>query len=400
MAVITETRTYDLAELSLSDGKRNVDIRSMFAQMTIYEDIELPIITAQLAMVDDIGLIEMFPIVGIETIKVKYSSNLTAEHPVFEKTFAISKITNMEMIGHRKVGYVIHLVTIPAIHNANKRIRRSYSDTSSGIVKNICSNMLGITKVESEDNYHTRRIVIPNLRPFEAIQKMCSISLKSNSEDKVADFTFFEDGNGHVFKSMQTLSQAESVQTLKFYDQQPNHLTMDLDRVNKFEYNRLFDQMENISSGLLNNKQMVYDSVNKTYTKFNTNYADNFASGVHLDKDARPIAGGMTALEDANESFISTTHDYVFDTRSQSIGARISQSQAFSNYTLTLDTFGNTYQTVGKVVEFNMISIRNSDQIEQDADLSGRYLIFRKKHTLTIGECSNTIEIRKDCLRN
>lgn len=400
MAIVSENRTYDLAELSLSDGNKTMDLRSMFAQLSIYEDITLPVITAQLAMVDDIGLIEMFPLVGIETVKIKYSSSVVAKHPYFEKTFAITKITNLEMVGHRKVAYVIHLATIPAILNANKRIRRSYTDSTSNIVTNICKNMLGITNIDVESNYHSRRLVIPNLRPFDAISKMCNISLKSNSDDKVADYTFFENIDGHVFKSMQTLSQSESVQTLKVYDQQPSFTELDLDRVNRYEFPQVFDQLSNISDGLLNNKQMVYNSHDKTYKKFSTNYASNFAAGTHLDKGGLQLAGGMTALEDANESFIATTFDYVYDTRMFSIGARISQTQAFSNYILNVDTFGNTLQSVGKVVEFNLISIRNSEKVELDDDLSGRYLIFKKKHTLTASECSNTIEIRKDCLRN
>jgi hypothetical protein len=282
----------------------------------------------------------------------------------------------------------------------NKRVRRSYADTTSGIITNICKNMLGITKLDIEETQQTRRLVIPNLRPFDAITKMANISLKANSEDKVSDYRFFENADGHMFKSIQTLSQADPVQVLKWYEKPVNQNELDIDKVQSFNFGQMFDQTGNIENGMFANKQRFYNVTTKEYKTYTLNYEDNFNAGLHLDPEANKLGGGMTASDDSNESFMPLSDDYAFDTRKYSVGARLSQMQAYSNYTATLQTFGNTKQTVGKVVQFNMISIRNSAKVEIDEDLSGNYLIFKKKHTLTPGSVMNTIEIRKDCLRN
>lgn len=401
MASLGKNKSFDLQELSLSNGKKAIDIRDMFVQCTIFEDITLPCISGQIAVKDSIGLVELFPLVGNETVTLKYTSSKTYNHEVFEKTFFVSGIDEWIIDTNKRVGFIIRLHTLPFFMNSQRSIRRSYADTTSGVVENICKNILKIPADELfvESTYETRRFVVPNMRPFEVIYRMADTSLKPTSDDKVADFVFFENRDGFHFASLQTLSQARSSQILKWNETPSNIHKTDLDKVRSLKFGKMWNQNDNLENGMYRSSTYVYDSISKDYRMKDTQYESNFNEGLHLDSGGRPMGGSFSVDPDATINFITSSAEHPFETREKSLGPRAMQMQAFSNYSAIAECEGNTNQTIGKVVDLDLISIRNSNQFKTDEDLSGRYLIWRKKHVISPTSCSNVIELRKDCLK-
>lgn len=401
--MVSKTQSYKLLEMSIDNGVRAIDIGAIFTQCTIYEDIMMPVMTAQIQVTDTIGLVEMLPLTGGERVVISYQTSNDDSHPVFYKTFFVNSITDWQLTGHRQASFVLHLVTMPMFHNMNRMIRRSYSATTSDIVKNVCENILKIKDLEVEPTYESQNYVIPNLRPFEVISKMANVTIKANTDDRVADYTFFENSSGHHFKSLQSLSQEQTVQDLRWSDIPGNQHNFDENRIITYKFEKMFNQIENIRNGMYANTQLFYNSNNKQLVEHSTRYGENFNDGKHLEIDGVAMGGALAGAIrlDAHASHMPTFIGYDFDNRRFSVGARTSQMQAFDNYVMTLTTSGNTTQTVGKVVNLSIVSIRDGgNQNPDDEDLSGRWLIWRKKHVLLQDTCSNAIEVRKDCLRN
>lgn len=403
MAKLADNSTLEITEMSIRKGTSDliVDIRDLFIQCTIYEDIDLPVITGQCIVSDSVGLVELFPILGNEIITIKYRTD--DYHPEFSRTFYIKKVSDYTQQATKKVGYVLHLVSLPEYENIQRRVSRSFVNSTSEIVENICTNMLGIDKdfLFIEPTYETKRIVFPNIRPLSVIKRMTEVSLRPNSDDQVADYRFFENSEGHHFASMKTMGQQKSIQSLFYGDSPSNAKQRNYDKIRGFKYVELFDQHKNISQGLYCQRAFIIDTMSKTFDVLDTKYSDNFDATTHMEENGSKIGGNIDQdLNEACDISLFTNHkDYVYDDRYKFQPIRKIQNLGFSNYKVLVECEGNTRQTVGKVVNFDLHSIKQSSISDLDTKISGRYLITRKKHSIFPTECVNTIELSKDCVK-
>ena len=108
----------------------------------LYEDLFNPWISGQIIIKDTHDLINLFPLVGKEFVRIDISTPGLDDKYKFKGEFIIYKLTDRLRTAHREQAYVLHFVSKEAIIDVNKKISKTYAGKISDTVKSI---------VEAED---------------------------------------------------------------------------------------------------------------------------------------------------------------------------------------------------------------------------------------------------------
>jgi hypothetical protein len=158
-------------------GKDNgYDIKQYIMELSCFEDIDKPYVTAQIVFMDDIGLIQQIKILGTEKIKltVGTAEKDTVGEISWTMEFNIVSILQQVKTAERTEVYHINLISPHAYRDQNIKISRSYTGRLTKISEAILINHLGVEVdrsyggdlVESQDPV---RIITPYISPLEAV---------------------------------------------------------------------------------------------------------------------------------------------------------------------------------------------------------------------------------------
>ena len=196
------------------DKSKTEDLTQICSEINIYEDIYQSQIMGDITIADTRELIQFFPIVGDETIEIRFRV------PTREKEFAIDfnemriyKIDDRSSDGSqigKLQSFKLYFISQELIHNLNTSISRSYNTkTVKQIVDSVYNEYVITDKlIEIEDTLGTLKIVLPNWNPIKTINWLATN--KAINKDNDADFVFYEASNKaqgpkFYFKSLKTL---------------------------------------------------------------------------------------------------------------------------------------------------------------------------------------------------
>ena len=157
-------------------GDEVYDIKQYIMELSCFEDLDKPYVTAQIVFMDDIGLIQEIKILGTEKIKLTVA---TAEETTVGKVdwtmeFNIVSILQQEKTAERTEVYHINLISPHAYRDQNIKISRSYTGRLTKISEAVLINHLGVEvdrsyggdQIESQDPV---RIITPYISPLETV---------------------------------------------------------------------------------------------------------------------------------------------------------------------------------------------------------------------------------------
>ena len=182
-------------DLTNFDGSKTIDIRDFVAEINIYEDIFQCQIMGDLSIQDSKELIEFFPIVGEETIEIRFRvPTRDLQNSINLKKMRVYKIGDRTASG-KNVGkiqtYTLYFFSSEILTNLNTRVSRSFNTmTASNIAKIVFDDYLkSDKKFEIENTVGTLKTVIPNWNPFKVINWLANT--KAINAEKQCDFLFF-----------------------------------------------------------------------------------------------------------------------------------------------------------------------------------------------------------------
>lgn len=131
------------------------DIKGSVVELNIFESIELPYLTASLAMVDDVAFKSTIGIKGTERIQIflKAAENTT---PI-EKNFIVTGIAREVSVNERTDVRVLSLIEEHSYLSSIEKVSRTFEGRPSTIIKNILNNYLdkNLTTFQSSRNLDT-----------------------------------------------------------------------------------------------------------------------------------------------------------------------------------------------------------------------------------------------------
>ena len=195
-------------KMSNFDRSQTIDLTSNFVSLKFFEDIFNPSMHGTLDIYDTIGLMSgkfsKFPIIGEEWITIEYFVPMKSKLSMTFHAYGISGAKHDSKQSSQI--FTIHLISEEAMLSHGMRIQRAYSDFFTNVVSDICKKYLTMNSKKPVNTSTTdgiQNVIIPNLRPFDAIKFIANRSVSSDYPTN--SFIFFENVDGYYFTTIEEL---------------------------------------------------------------------------------------------------------------------------------------------------------------------------------------------------
>ena len=439
---------YNLPHIDLINHRGEaIDLKFIFIELNLYESIYNSAVTGTLILTDAKNQIGRLEVQGLERIAFKLSSpGTTNVEDMLDASvetgepFHIYKITDRKQLGPTVMQYTLHFASREFMRNLRTKVSQAYDGRLDIAVQKIMGEedyLDSRKRLKYEKTGNSNKIVIPNLRPFDAIQMIANQSIPEKGDGvgyyfyqtiKCFHFRSWESMVTKQGKNKRLLAQTFYYMPLKFPkdDATENKIEHDFRSVQQYRFiNNFHDVAANTALGTYGHRVISYNLYDKSVVKGDWNYHNMFDSTKHTDfednyrdVDKVPIAStpvdydnakGVSDYPESRVSLQSTTQflhgkekgaKYGLDVFGDSFnkGQHVStQNQILHGTTLKLVVKGQSYLEPGDLIEFKIrpIDSDNTD-LEEDNRYSGQYVITKIRHQITSDIYTMVLECVKD----
>lgn len=417
---VKDSTQFKINELVIVTKAGNIDVSSIYEEINIFDSLFMPVMSGKIVIRDSIGLSGKLIFDGSETLLIDMiKSEEDPDVANFKKAFRIYKQSDRVNVGLNSEMYILHFVSDELIFSDQQRVNQSYENTYSEIAKRILLDYLQITPNQLggiyNDTVGIKKIVIPNLRPLEAIEWCAKRAVDLQSSP---NFLFYQNRNGYNFASLTNLLTKPEILDVKF---EPKNIeSIDSFReISSARSMEIVSQIDNIDltrSGVNAGTFIGFDPLTKIIYKKQVSYADHYNSMKHGNEKPN-----VSIIENRNKN----TNINSFN--SKKILATFSASRKYSEYIKKYDPTSITkednveeYFSKRKAIiknlmnrrikfvmpgNFNLTSgfnvnvkVPNLSKKEkgtdnEDSSISGKYLIVATRHIIGYEKHETIIEV-------
>jgi len=439
---------YDLKNIFLHNHFGEViDIKNLVQELNIYESIYKNALTGSVVIIDAQNLIAKLEIQGTERISFKLSTpgaiddrsiinaSESTGHP-----FHVYKITDRKQLAPGTLLYTLHFGSREFMRNLRTKVRQAYDGRLDMSVLNILTdeNYLDSKKeMTYEPCGNSDKVVVPNIRPFDAINMIASKSLPEKSSG--VGYYFYETTKGFHFRSWDNMISVNGQHTRdtkqQFYYMPLNitdkniedKINHDYKAVESYRFiNNFHDVAANTVGGTYGHRVISYNLFDKSFEQDDYNYHYDFNFSKHTETAGRnrsekyAIAESFVdeddlTVSDYPESRVSlqSTTKFLHNEDKGAVygldvlqdgkltGKRIAQqAQVVQGTVLKLVVKGQSYLEAGDLIEFKLRSIdeKNPDG-EEDPQYAGKYVITKIRHQISPEKYMMVLECTKDSVK-
>lgn len=399
------------ASIITSTGTAN-DIRMIFDEINIYEDLLSPVITGNIVLHDSNDLINKLPLTGFEYLSLEFEKPSSSQK--YAKVFRIYKLTDRQRINAQNEAYILHFCSEELILNESCRVSKTYQGTTiDAIVRDIALNYLKIDGKkfpvsQSTPTTGTYSVVIPNWHPFFAINWLCRMALTSNYPSP--SYVFFEDRDGFHFTPLEILSQQTPLRKILVSprnlgvetDTKESDLQVTMKTAYQWEMPYGFDVLQNISTGMYSGSVITVDPIRQRIEATNLGSSAFFKKTKHLNE--KNIVSDLVSRRDSTveSEYNSFLRLYPTTLGHDKIAYGVGKGTMFPNnveqwliqrnmYLSSLHSSrvsvsmpGDSQFRVGQIVDAKFPAFVLNDKSEKTLDelYSGKYFIAALRHSL------------------
>jgi len=284
---VKQSTQFEIRELTLVVKGGSIDITKIYEEINIYDSLYLPVISGNILITDSIGLSSKLLFDGSEVLLVDIAKDADSDIASFKKAFRVYKQSNRQNNGLNSEAYVLHFVSDDLIYSDQQKINQSFEGTYSYIIEKILENYLKIPASQAKGIYENsvgiKSIVIPNLKPLEAIEWCAKRAVDIN---QAPNFMFYQNSIGYNFASLSTLLTQENILDIQF---SPKNLS-DSNPASEISSARgleVVEQNDNIKKGRegVNAGQFIgFDPITRTVAKKNISFGDIYSKIKHANE--------------------------------------------------------------------------------------------------------------------
>lgn len=437
----------DSITLTNFDKSQTMDLSNIFVDLNIYEDMYHSQLTGDISLEDTLELIQFFPIIGEETLNVKWHIPTTDINEYYDSgNLRVYRIGNRAVSGAKAgkgMTYTLYFVSEEGITNLNSTISRSFNTKSaSEIVKIVFDDYITSEKeFDVEPTEGKLKLIIPNWKPFKTINWIAGN--KSINKKENADYFFFESlnkakGPKFNFKSLTSLFEQEPIFDIEFKVQNISDGNRSKDmstasyNIQSFDFPKNADMIDNMTSGMYAQTWILHDPLRKKFVVSKLNHSEDFHDDAidgnmmyskNLSNIMNPMQfirmpGGVNSFPSSISPSKGLNNDktkgvesspgrkgisYISERESpdelectsliSDIAAkRLFRAQQLNNYRITFpDIPGTNLIQLGSIVRFNKPHIAHDNDAYNkmagrfdDRFVSGNYLVMRLRHSISI----------------
>lgn len=393
-----------------------LDLTALTQEFNIFESMSKPFITASIILSDAVALQTQFPIIGQETVTIKFKTPGNAFLKNVDLTFRVIAIKEYSRAKARQVGYVLNLVSPYIIKDSNTKIRKAYTNVEvSSMVDDVVKSFLGGELQTLEATEGQRTIILPNVSPSYALNYLCR-QAKSPIYQSSAYF-FYQNADGlHFRTSDDIINPAKKKNRLdgssldKYFASEvdTSRGTTPRDRVTSggsrgqstkpydflqirsFHFHNLGNYYSGFKTGFLENKISFFDPVTSFYEEKSYKYMENqnifqkttqssSADFLTSTNDYIKNGEGFLLFEPTNHLQMNgTPNDQSFEMLNNKIGSK----SIFDNLNATVEIAGDSEKRCGEVIDLEFPEYGALKEIEGKINkfISGEYIILSLRH--------------------
>ena len=405
-----------------------IDLTELVITINMFESVFSHAMSGSILIGDTNNLAVNLPIIGQEYLRIKLNTPSLDDNAIdySENVFVIYKIKKRVSDGQMQV---LELqFTSPEMLKSNRtRISKSYTNTVDNIAEDILTNERYLNTKKDlfiEPTTGIRRMVVPNLNPYDILTKLATESISKESGSP--HYMFYENTRGLHFRSLQSLyaqgvtgkyHSGEDIATgsgTSINGQESSAIIQGMKRIIRFSMGTNNDTLANIKSGMLGSTIISHDIYNKSYDKKTFGYFDNFEDNERINEnptyndnlvdensntlgnftDARIHLHSVPSDTDTQHYETDTSsYSYASNRLSDSLLSRQSRlSELRTGIGITMEIHGNTTVACGDLIDVQLpIAGADHDDDKVDKYYSGAYLITDLRHIFVPKQSTHNI---------
>ncbi len=171
---IQKSTQFKVNELTIVTKAGPIDITKIYEELNIFDSILMPVISGNILVRDSVGLSGKLLFDGSESLLIDIvKDEKNPDIANFHKSFRIYKQANRRNEGLNSESFTLHFVADELIFSDQQKINQSYQGTYAKVVGKILTDYLKVSENNLggfyEETVGVRDIVIPNLKPLDAI---------------------------------------------------------------------------------------------------------------------------------------------------------------------------------------------------------------------------------------
>ena len=416
---LLKSTQFFLDELVIVTKGGKIDIKNIYGEINIFDTMFLSVTSGNIVINDAIGLSSKLLFDGSESLLITIKKDKDSDILTFKKAFRIYKQTERQSSRPGLESYLLHFTSDELMYSDQQRVNQSYEATYSDIVKSILLDYLKVPKNNLggiyENSLGIKKIIVPNLRPLEAIQWCSKRAVDINSS---ANFMFFQNVTGYNFVSLSTLLSQKEVIDVKYQ-------TKNIEGVNSFkemqgarylEVLSLNDAIDKTRAGVNAGKFIGFDPITRSITTKNISYGDHYTNMSHGNKTPNFTSIQNRDGMENSEAFNSRKAVSIFGYEKQfseyikkKDPTSISKEENIENWyfqrkavlknlmskKLKIVMPGNFQLSSGFNVNVDapQIGVFNKSANDNDKSISGKYIIIASRQIISFEKHETIIEV-------
>jgi hypothetical protein len=415
---------YILADCKIvTQSGLELDLKEQVASVNIYEDVFSNAISGDISILDTNNLLSVGPIVGQEKLLLKLATpsssgtyNRKNSIDFTRSPLHVYKVSAKTRVNENTEAFTLSFTTPEMVRNQKVRVSRSFTGEPSEIVKQLVreeSSLFCKKEFFFEKTVNNYTFVIPNMRPFDAINMIARRSL-SSTYNFAPTYVFYETIKGFYFRSIDSMLDRKNPRMI-YRETTPNADRFDIQghmqNILKYDVVTSYDTLSNSRSGMYSSRMTLANLFTHEVQQIDYNYLDDFQYDTHVDSNRAsqrpyPLVSNSRddyglRISDYPDSVLHTT-SYETDegnmlSKAYQTGVehnnvnnwllrRKSRFQQFKNgVVLRVDVPGNTTLQVGDLVGLDILNKNRAVDGRYDKYLSGRYLVTQLRHSFVKG---------------
>lgn len=365
------------------------DITESISYATVFQDVFFPTWTAELVVHDANNLIMNIPIIPGKKITIKIKTKVKSELDG-EKTynFVVSHVKDKHFQNWMNQTYTLVCIVDKMFENQGKRVSKAYIQRKpDDVVKDVLSNKLSISNVESDSCDNKVSVIIPNVSPFHVVSMMSKVAIK----DGIADYLFFQvDDEKYKMKSFEKLYGEDSghkfvmrINNLKD-DKGADEEDYGLAFI-EYQFIEHVDGLFTASSGLAASRLVEFDYIKKKWCTTDYKYSQE----VGEDRSKKPWKDDLESPE-SNIMFMPK-HPGLHETETVLDYTRQWESSRKNNLLkmelnkliIQLPGGAKIWESLGKSCEVELPSQQDHSKEKKDKHFKGKYFIAAISHHIS-----------------
>lgn len=363
------------------------DVTQFVASTQIFEDVQNPVWSAQLNMLDSVDLLMKLPITAMTPVEITIGTHTNCEtddEQTFE--FYVYRIGDKEQQNQKTQVYTVFCATYAFLQDQVIRLSQTWKNQSpTDMIKTVVADNFSKYSLHIHACDNSETIKASNWTPFIAIGFM----LKTAHLGSVADYLFFQsDHTEFTCNSIEDmLKDNDTGITL---NQRPGGLSADQYGIiyeyciQKFEWQHA-DAMGQLQAGVVKSKMVAMDFLTKTWTEKTYSYGDdNSADNNKAELFKDPI---FNKAEDSHITFVAKhtgmngDNDSVMNSADQWLQSRQASIYKIDQEKLIVQIPGSvgTFRWIGKTINVELPSQNDSESMTLDPR-SGAFLVTAVVH--------------------